>query len=337
MPSIPFACSNMERPYLIIDVFTQQRFAGKPAAVVLDAEGMSDAEMQAVAAEFNLSETTFVLPPTDERALRTRSDELLAEMRGGPPRTPTRHFVRFRWFTPTVEMHMAGHPTIAGIRAMLEVGRIAHDDPYKSTLVFIESCGGVLTGFVERMPEEQRDLMIWLDLIDPTLTPSRFTAEQIAEFANVPISDLDLEYPICETQDRDVIAMVRDATTLNRIHPDLRRLDEACRPARLRGLCLATHRTLAPSITIQSRFFAPAAGVNEVPVTGSLHGPLAAYAVRQGFVPVHDGLAGMNCVQGIPGGRFGLVHALLQPRGAGRSSVRIGGRTVVTMRGTLFT
>ena len=187
------------------------------------------------------------------------------------------------------------------------------------------------------MPDEQRDLMIWLDLIDPTLTPSRFSAEHIAAFAGIAVADLDLECPIRETQDRDVIAIVRDVATLNRIRPDLPRLDEACRPGRLRGLCLATRRTLAPSITVQSRFFAPAAGVNEDPVTGSLHGPLAAYAVHQGWVPVHDGLAGMNCVQGIPGGRYGLVQALVQPKGAGRTSVRIGGRTVVTMRGTLFT
>ncbi len=327
----------MERPYYIIDVFTQQRFAGNPAAVVLDADGLSDAEMQSIAAEFNLSETTFILPPSDEPSLRIRSSELLAEMRGGPPRMPNAHFVRLRWFTPTVEMHMAGHPTIAGMRAMLEAGRITHDDPYKSTLVFIETCGGVLTGFVERMPDEERDLMIWLDLIDPTFTPSRFDREQIAAFADIPVADLDPAYPLCETQDRDVIAFVRDVATLNRVRPDLRLLEEQCRAARLRGLCLATAHTLTPSITVQSRFFAPAAGVNEDPGTGGLHGPLAAYAVQHGLVPVHDGLAGMNCVQGIPGGRYGLVHALVQPKGGDRFAVRIGGRPVVTMRGTLYT
>lgn len=327
----------MERPYYVIDVFTDRRFEGNPAAVVLDAEGLDESEMQAIAAEFNLSETTFVLPPTDEAALRRRSEELLADMDGGPPRTPAAHFVRFRWFTPTVEMHMAGHPTIAGIRALVESGRIVHDDAYRSTLVFVETCGGVLTGFVERVPDDRKDLMIWLDLIDPVLTPARFDRRQIASLADITESDLDDAFPILETQDRDVIAFVRDAATLNRIRPDLRLLKTRCRSEHLRGLGLITSRTLSPSITLQTRYFAPAAGVNEDPVTGSLHGPLAACAVRYGLVPIHDGLAGMNCVQGVPGGRHGLVHALVQPKGADRWSVRIGGRTVVTMRGTLYT
>jgi PhzF family phenazine biosynthesis protein len=104
----------------------------------------------------------------------------------------------------------------------------------------------------------------------------------------------------------------------------------------VRGLCLATVKTLTPSITVQSRFFAPTAGINEDPVTGSVHGPLAAYVVKHGLVPLHDGLAGLMCTQAKPGGRGGLVNALVQPQDNDVYAVRIGGRAVTAMRGTLI-
>ena len=71
----------MDRPYYVIDAFAHEHYAGNAAAVVLDAEGLSEAEMQSIAAEFNLSETTFVLPPQSPEAS-----------------------VRFRWYTPTTEV-----------------------------------------------------------------------------------------------------------------------------------------------------------------------------------------------------------------------------------------
>jgi trans-2,3-dihydro-3-hydroxyanthranilate isomerase len=74
--------------------------------VVFDAEGLDDAAMRAIAAEFNLSETTFVLPAQSDRG------------------TIARPHVRFRWFTPTVEVDMCGHATVAGIHALIESGRV---------------------------------------------------------------------------------------------------------------------------------------------------------------------------------------------------------------------
>ena len=84
----------MTRDYFVIDAFTGERFAGNPAAVVVDARGLADANMQAIAAEFNLSETTFVLPVDSEGDAA---------------------HVRFRWFTPMAEVDMCGHATIAGV------------------------------------------------------------------------------------------------------------------------------------------------------------------------------------------------------------------------------
>ncbi|MBO0739590.1 MAG: PhzF family phenazine biosynthesis protein, partial [Alphaproteobacteria bacterium] len=79
----------MRRRFVTLDVFTGRRFAGNPLAVVLDAEGLDGEAMQAIAREFNLAETVFVLPPEDSA-----------------------HRARLRIFTPAVEMPFAGHPTV---------------------------------------------------------------------------------------------------------------------------------------------------------------------------------------------------------------------------------
>ena len=79
----------MERRFITVDVFADRRLGGNPLAVVLDAEGLSTAEMQSIAAEFNLAETTFVLPPKDDR-----------------------HTAEVRIFTPRAELPFAGHPNV---------------------------------------------------------------------------------------------------------------------------------------------------------------------------------------------------------------------------------
>jgi PhzF family phenazine biosynthesis protein len=302
----------MHKPYFVIDAFASDRFTGNPAAIVLDADSLDEKTMQRVAAEFNLSETTFALSPR------------------GPHGNPA---VRFRWFTPTTEVRMCGHATVAGVHALLEAGRLRHEQP--STELRIETKAGTLTAFVEAIPGSDAERMIWLALPDASLTPYAFDG---LDWSVVPpLSDhRDFELPAVRTQDDDLIVFVHDVAALNELRPDFRRLADMLTAGSLRGLCVATVRTLTPSIHVQSRFFSPHYGIDEDPVTGSVHGPLAAYLVERGIVALHNGLAGLTCVQGIPGGRTGLLHALVQPHAGGRANVRIGGRAVTTMTGTVL-
>src|SRR5947207_11499075 len=89
------------RVYHLVDVFTDRAFGGNPLAVFLDGKGMSDALMQAIAKEFNLSETTFVLPPQN----------------------PANDF-RVRIFTPSAELPMAGHPTVGTTFVLTRAGLV---------------------------------------------------------------------------------------------------------------------------------------------------------------------------------------------------------------------
>jgi PhzF family phenazine biosynthesis protein len=177
--------------------------------------------------------------------------------------------------------------------------------------------------------------MIWLEMIPPKLIEDRRIGEELTSSLGLSADPMDSSLPPTRTQDDDVLLFVRDVMTLNGAKPDFGALRRWCEGNEVRGVCLATVQTLTPSVSAQSRFFAPAAGINEDPVTGSVHAPLAAYLVKHRRVPIHDGLAGLMCVQGVPGGRTGVVYALVQIKGDDRYAVRVGGTAHTTMVGQL--
>lgn len=306
----------MPRFAYIIDAFTGKPFAGNAAAVVLDADGLDDATMQAIAAEFNLSETTFVLTPEEQQ-------------------TDRGHHVRIRWFTPTCEVTMCGHATIAGMHALVESGRVPFDADHPSVELRIDTCSGRLTGFVERSSSDGVGQMYWLELRPPKLEPCPIAVADFATALGVAPTAIESDRPACRTQDADLLLPVRTHADLMAARPDFPRLDALLREQGLRGLSLFTTNTLSPTITVQSRFFAPAVGINEDPVTGSVHGPLCAYLAKHGLSPEHDGRWGMMCVQGLPGGRTGVVFGLVQRRSPDGFAVRIGGQAATVLHGRL--
>ena len=94
----------MRLTFVTVDVFTDRQFGGNPLAVVIDAGGLSPRQMQAIAAEFNLAETTFVLPPQDAA-----------------------HIAQVRIFTPRAEMPFAGHPNVGTAFVLARMGRTTGD------------------------------------------------------------------------------------------------------------------------------------------------------------------------------------------------------------------
>src|SRR5437773_11795212 len=108
----------MLRDFVTVDVFTDRRFGGNPLAVVLNAEGLTTAQMQSIAAEFNLAETTFVLPPKDPA-----------------------HTAEVRIFTPRHEMPFAGHPNVGTAFALAREGNSYGRAVNGDRLVFEEKAG----------------------------------------------------------------------------------------------------------------------------------------------------------------------------------------------------
>ena len=120
--------TNTQRRYFILDVFTSEAFAGNPLAVVMDAEGLSDMQMQAIAKEFNLSETVFVLPPTNPS-----------------------HNASLRIFTPTFEMPFAGHPTV-GTAVLLGLERFPDVKDEMDCMMMLEEKIGLVRSRVKVLP-----------------------------------------------------------------------------------------------------------------------------------------------------------------------------------------
>lgn len=205
---------------LQIDAFADRPFAGNPAAVCLLDDERDAAWMQAVAAEMNLSETAFVRPLSDGFELR--------------------------WFTPTVEVDLCGHATLASAHALWTENIVANG----STIRF-RSKSGELTC-------RQRDKLIELD------------------FPATPVGPVEHSEEICEalgcdsifqgTSKFDRLVMVESEQVLRSIQPAFHKL----RALPSRGV-IVTSASGDPGFDFVSRFFAPNAGVDEDPVTGSAH------------------------------------------------------------------
>lgn len=299
--------------YRIVDVFTAQPFDGNPAAVVLGAAGLSDERMRLIAAEFALSETAFVVP-----MVPGQSGDLA-----------------LRWFTPTCEVDMCGHATLAAIHALLEE-QLLPIDVAQGGMVGIATKSGTLQAVLDPAPPPGGSRIIWLDLIAPTLRPQLFAPDEWCELLQCsPDVFISHPPPVC-TQDGDLIVFVAGPIALNELRPDMSALTRWLDRRQLCGLCIATTSTLAPSITVQSRLFAPNIGINEDPVTGNVHGPLAAHLMEHGMVPRFHDMAALTCIQRIPGGRGGLVRVLVQQQEDRHCEVRIGGECVTVARGTLL-
>jgi trans-2,3-dihydro-3-hydroxyanthranilate isomerase len=290
-------------PMFLVDAFAGRSFRGNSAGVIPAADGLSDAQMQAIAREINASETAFIFDSNDLHQ---------------PP------FVR--WFTPTVEVGFCGHATLAAAHALADLA--ARDAP----AIEFRSKAGPLKLTREKIPTG--GALWWLEMPDPGLRPDNTNPMRSCELLGLQLDDLDPAAPWMRTRDDDVLVLVKSWNTLTGLRPNMLDLAAWSERHRIRGWCIATRQTLSDAVHVCSRFFAPAAGVPEDPVTGSVHGPLAAHLASCGLIAMDNDRAALNCIQGQPGGRTGTVHALVTRRDK-TWKVLIGGGCHTTIRGEI--
>lgn len=210
-----------------VDAFTNAPFRGNPAAVCIMNEPASETWMQAVAAEMNLSETAFLHPVGEAWSLR--------------------------WFTPTMEIDLCGHATLASAHVLWSTARLRESEP----AVFRTQVSGVLT-CVRQGPSIAMDF------------PARTTREGGAPAGLLDALGCDADWVGMAGQ--DAFVEVANAERVKALRPDFARL--AGLP--IRGV-IVTARESGEVYDFVSRFFVPAAGIDEDPVTGSAHCALATH------------------------------------------------------------
>jgi PhzF family phenazine biosynthesis protein len=285
-------------PFKTVDVFTASPFLGNPVAVVMDADGLTAAQMQRIANWTNLSETTFVLRPT-----RAGAD------------------YRVRIFTPGAELPFAGHPTIGTAHALLEAGAIALRDG-----VLVQECAA---GLVRLDVRHADDGARWLsfELPPPALTP--LDAADAAELAAI-LGTAPVGAPPClvDTGTRWIVAQLADAGAVLAAAPDLARMHAWNRAGGHTGVIVFGAHAPGAAARIEARAFAPAHGVPEDPVCGSGNGAIAAWLRHAGQSDAfgRDFLSS----QGAAVGRAGIVRLSIAP-----DAIRVGGTAVTCVEGHL--
>jgi len=300
----------MEDSYRIyqVDAFTRTRFTGNPAGVVADAAGLDEAQMQAIARELNNSETAFILPPR------------------GPD-----HDVHVRFFTPTTEVPVCGHATIASHYVRAIEGTAVEGTLHQLT------GAGVLAVDVE--PVASGDFRIWMHQREPAFGPVLDDEQRRALLAALHLNEDDLgqgPVQIVSTGHSKVMVPLRDRALLDALAPDLAGLAALSRAIGCNGFHGFTLADPDPDTLAHARMFAPAIGIAEDPVTGNANGPLGAYLVQHRLLPpaqLQSGLSGW-ITQGEAMGRPGRVkvEVAVDPASLRPTAVRIGGDAVVAFR-----
>jgi trans-2,3-dihydro-3-hydroxyanthranilate isomerase len=299
--------------YVRVNVFTAERFGGNPLAVLPDARGLTDEQMQAIAREFNLSETTFVLPPDN----------------------PQNH-ARVRIFTPAHEMPFAGHPNVGTGFVLAR----AMDNPPEH-LVF-EEIAGLVRVRILRGPDKQitgtqisapRSLSIGDAVPTETVAACASLApEDILTTAHDPLkASVGTEF---------VIAEVASLEALARAAPDLAAFRSAgiesgtaLPGAQLRFALLLYVRRDGDATRLRARMFAPLGGVLEDPATGSACAALA--ALLTSMAPGENVDLHYEIEQGVEMGRPSLLIASGRKTAEGPVEATVAGSCVPSGRGTL--
>jgi trans-2,3-dihydro-3-hydroxyanthranilate isomerase len=288
---------------LQIDAFTQTLYAGNPCMVVLDADELDEEAMQAIALEMNLSETAFVMASQ-------KAD------------------LRARYFTPSEEIPLAGHPTVAAIFALIAAGRL----PLVKNPISIrlELQAGVIEVEVKKLVDGQP--LIIMTQPRPRFLRS-YPPEVIVPAFGLEVDDLLPGFPVMtvSTGTPQLMIPLKSLEGLRRAQMDF----EAYAALKSRGDFFSPHLFVLQGVDREGRTFARHFGLPpdtlEDPFTGSATGGMAAYCWRHGLLSSPVFIAQQGHWMGRPGKAYVEV---VGPPGT-IESVRVGGQAVEVLRGEI--
>ncbi len=289
----------------IVDAFTRTPGAGNRAGVVLDAAGLDIGAMQRIAAAVAASETAFVLSRPGEAA------------------------VRLRYFTPKNEIEFCGHATVASFHLLSERGLLQRSGQFR-----LDCPAG--TYDVELEPVDARHSRVWIVTPQYPWRESPLPIEAVMPLLGGTVEMVDRSLPVLANGHK-LFVPLRRRDDVWALAPRNEALVAAGQPHGIQGVFIFTRETKDASSVTHARFFAPGFGVAEDPVTGSAHGPLAAYLVNQGVLqlPEAGGLVRVRAEQGDAMGKPGRVELEVKGRPGALERARIGGAAVTVIEGEL--
>jgi trans-2,3-dihydro-3-hydroxyanthranilate isomerase len=287
----------MKVPFQTVDVFTDRKFGGNPLAVILDAQGLTGEQMQSIAAEFNLAETTFVLPPKDPK-----------------------NTAHVRIFTPKSELPFAGHPNVGTAFVLARMGRASGD-----RLVFEERAGLVPLDITR---ENGTVVATRLAAPQPLSLGDTVAPDIVAQAVGLSASDIVGEPVLASTGTGFLFAELKSREALKRASYNVEVFRRHLPMERTVGVHLYV---TAPEI--QTRMFAPLFGVPEDPATGAANVTLIGLlALRD---PRPDLTLDKTIGQGIDMGRPSVLEARAEKKAGKVVATYIGGRCVPMLSGTI--
>ena len=220
-------------PLYVVDAFGSRPFTGNPAAVCLLRRSLPDETLQAVAAEMNLSETAFVRSPDDDLFAATRFD--------------------LRWFTPTIEVDLCGHATLAAAKVLYdELGTATNPLPFDTR------SGPLLARPKDRLIEIELPSAVPVSVAPPSGLAGVLGTEEVGTTL---------------AHQSTLVVRYESERTVRALRPDFRRLASELSTY---PFVVATAPGAAP-VDLVSRCFAPMVGIDEDPVTGAAHAVLGPY------------------------------------------------------------
>lgn len=297
----------MQRRYITVDVFTDRPFGGNQLAVVLDAGGLSTQQMQAIATEFNYSETTFVLPPRD----RDNDAEV-------------------RIFTPVLEIAFAGHPNVGTAFVLASTAK----EP-KPRLLFEEKAGLVP---VEIVREQGRVVRTELTAPQPLERHAPLSAAEAASCISLAAEDIktDNHAPqVVGVGNSFLVMELHSREALKRARPDAVAYGKVLPRDGARSVWFYTRdvpASEAPCVRQARMFMRGASGLVEDPATGSA--TVAAAALFADLDPMRDGELKLTVGQGFDMGRPSILATRVRKQDGKVVSAHVGGSCVQIMAGT---
>ena len=299
----------MQRRYVTVDVFTDRAFGGNQLAVVLDAQGLSTAQMQAIAVEFNYAETTFVLPPRDAA-----------------------NDAQVRIFTVTSELPFAGHPNVG---TAFVLAKEAAKPPAR--LKFEEGAGLVP---LEILTQGGKVVGAELTAPQPLKRMTEASAEQAAACISLSAADIRTDRQAPQIISVGMPFLVTELTSREALRKAKPNADAFARVFPVDGAFAIYFytRDVPPGekpCDLQARMFFPAlSGLTEDPATGSATVALA--ALLADLDPARDGELRLRIGQGFDMGRPSMLLTRVVKQGGRIVSANVGGGCVTMMEGSLY-